>query len=399
MPEIATKRRILVLTDHFSPGYKAGGVIRTVENTVARLGSRFEFRILTRNRDFGDREAYPGVPSGRWTEGRGCAVLYAAVDGISALRMLRFIRGAGHDLLHLNSFFSPVFSLLPLLFRRLGLLPDVPVVVAPRGELSPGALSIKPARKRVCLAAARWLGLHRGVIFQASAPLEEREIKACLGPRARVAIAPDLPSPTERGPEGVDPRAKPAQSLRAVFLSRVSRKKNLDGALRVLTGLRLPLTLDVYGPREDEAYWEECRALIAGLDGPSVNYRGMLRPEEVVGALSGYDLFYLPTHGENFGHVILEALTAGCPVLISDATPWRGLREKGAGWDLPLEDMEGFRMALEECFRMDGVAHGEMRRRAREVAAAFQADHEVEEMNARIFEDPERPWRAVLAEA
>jgi len=42
---------------------------------------------------------------------------------------------------------------------------------------------------------------------------------------------------------------------------------------------------------------------------------------------------------ESFGHAIFEALAVGCPVLISDRTPWKNLQEKKAGWDLPLSDI------------------------------------------------------------
>ena len=52
--------------------------------------------------------------------------------------------------------------------------------------------------------------------------------------------------------------------------------------------------------------------------------------------LGKHHVFLFPTLGENFGQVILEAMTAGCAILISDATPWRGLQEKGYGWELPL---------------------------------------------------------------
>ena len=54
-------------------------------------------------------------------------------------------------------------------------------------------------------------------------------------------------------------------------------------------------------------------------------------------------MFFLPTLGENFGHVIAES-----PVLISDQTPWRNLKNHGVGWDLPLNDPDSFRKAIVE---------------------------------------------------
>jgi glycosyltransferase involved in cell wall biosynthesis len=51
--------------------------------------------------------------------------------------------------------------------------------------------------------------------------------------------------------------------------------------------------------------------------------------------------------------VILEALLAGCPVLLSDQTPWRDLSVKCAGFDLPLNEAEKFHRAIEEFAAMD----------------------------------------------
>jgi glycosyltransferase involved in cell wall biosynthesis len=78
---------------------------------------------------------------------------------------------------------------------------------------------------------------------------------------------------------------------------------------------------------------------------------------------------FLPSLGENFGHVIVEALSAGCPILISDRTPWRGLAERGVGWDLPLEDPAGFRGVIDACC----VEEFEERRRRAELASAWAA--------------------------
>ena len=52
-----------------------------------------------------------------------------------------------------------------------------------------------------------------------------------------------------------------------------------------------------------------------------------------------YHFFILPTLGENFGHVFIEALAAGCPLIISNRTPWLELEKKGIGWDIPLENL------------------------------------------------------------
>ena len=75
---------------------------------------------------------------------------------------------------------------------------------------------------------------------------------------------------------------------------------------------------------------------------------------EYVGKVMGeYDLFFFPTLGENYGHVIVEALSQGTPILIADTTPWRSLRNHNVGFDLPLSREDLFIQAIEYYFNLD----------------------------------------------
>ncbi len=55
----------------------------------------------------------------------------------------------------------------------------------------------------------------------------------------------------------------------------------------------------------------------------------------------------LQTLGENYGHVIIEALSAGCPCIISDSTPWKSLEESGIGFVYSSNNLEGVAKAIE----------------------------------------------------
>src|SRR3546814_9883568 len=93
--------------------------------------------------------------------------------------------------------------------------------------------------------------------------------------------------------------------------------KNLLFCLEALARVHVPVVFTIYGPREDHEYWQRCEAAITALPSHVVAvYGGSIEPSDVVPALSRHDIFFLPTFGENYGHVIAEALEAGLRLLI-----------------------------------------------------------------------------------
>lgn len=318
------------------------------------LGEEYSFRVVTRDRDRGDTQPYAGRAPELWHQVDGAQVWYLPAPYWSPWRLRRVVMETSPDLLYFHSFLDPALTIMPLVLRRLGLLPrTIPVLVAPRGEFSPGALSLKRTKKLTYLHAAKWLGLYRNVMWHATSPEEERLIRVWWGRHARVGTAGNLPAKADEAGAGC--RApKQAGMLRLVFLSRISPKKNLSAVLKFLAEVKVRVTFDIYGPTEDKGYWDKCQSLIAKLPcNIEVGYKGCVRPDDVVPTLSRYDVFVFPTLGENFGHVIFEALMAGCPVLLSDQTPWRNLRENKAGFDLPLDRHDLFRESIELFAAMD----------------------------------------------
>jgi glycosyltransferase involved in cell wall biosynthesis len=352
---MSNRIRILVLSTCYLPGWKGGGPIRTISGMVEALGEEFDFRILTADRDLGDRDAYPGVVPCVWTPVGKARVMYLPPERCRLAALGRLINGIPHDVVYLGGGFDPQLVLRLLLLRRLGLVSERPVVVAPQGVFSQGAMHIHGFKKRVFVLLARWLKLYDHVTWHVSTRFERRDTRRTLklvkdshlwvvAPRINTPAAVAVPSAV---------RHKSAGRLQVVFLSRISPKKNLDGALRILQGVDAPMDFHIYGPKEEEGYWRLCERDMRKLPPHvSATYHGPIPHHETGRVLQRHDLFFLPTLGENFGHVIVEALEAGCPVLISDATAFRHLESQGAGWDLPLKNPEGFRQALRRCAAM-----------------------------------------------
>ena len=154
----------------------------------------------------------------------------------------------------------------------------------------------------------------------------------------------------------------------------------------MLGGVLGDVSFDIYGPAEDAVYWSECQKLISALPpNVRVEYQGQIEHEDIARVFGEHDLFLFPTLGENFGHVICEALLAGCPVLISDQTPWRGLQDRGAGWDVPVDDNDRFSAILQQCIDADEEWYTPLRANAAEFARAYVADSGVIEANRRLF--------------
>ncbi|MBE0471972.1 MAG: glycosyltransferase family 4 protein, partial [Methyloprofundus sp.] len=344
-------KRLLVFTGFYLPSFKAGGPVKTLVNMVEQLDD-FQILVVTRDRDLGDEKAFPNVEVNSWHTLSKASVMYLTPESLSLKRISHLINTSDFDVLYLNSFFDFNFTIKPLLARRLRFIKPCPIVLAPRGEFSTGALELKSFKKKLFIKVASWLGLYRGITCQASSELEKKDIISALNiDPSSIFIAKDLP-PKVSVSIG-DLALKPNEICKIVFLSRISPMKNLDFVLQVLGQVKSSLVFDIYGPIEDKEYWQGCQNLIEQL--PSnilVNYCGAVTPDQVADVFSGYDLFFFPTRGENYGHVIAESLSVGTPVLLSDQTPWQSLENDKLGWDLPL-DLDFFAEKIDEVANMD----------------------------------------------
>lgn len=385
------KRTVLTLIDHYLPGYNAGGPIRSVAGLVDSLGNEFDFKIVTRDRDLGSSKPYSEIVHDSWQRVGAAEVFYLSPRSVTLPSLRQLICATDHDCMYMNSAFSPKFTIVPLVLRRLRLIPTRNTIIAPRGEFSPGALRIRAAKKRAYIYLARSLGLFRGVVWQASSSHEMEDIRNILEDRSpsaasiAIAVAPDLTTLPQVSQLRVSDTKRPG-FLRLVFLSRISPMKNIDGALAMLSGVRGEVALDIYGPVEDEAYWRKCQGVIARLPpNITVEYRGAIHHNEVSVALMQHDLFFLPSRGENYGHAIIEALAVGCPVLISDRTPWRDLERNGAGWDLPLDRPEAFGAVLQRCVDMGNDELRVLAQKARGYGVEKCTNKDIVQQNRSLF--------------
>jgi glycosyltransferase involved in cell wall biosynthesis len=213
-----------------------------------------------------------------------------------------------------------------------------PLVISPRGMMSEWAW--RHRRWRKLLAG---LCVHPGAFaaaagWHATSQQEADDIRR-LGFRQPICVSPNgvaVPALTElAAAREAWHRLLPATRSRpvAVFYSRLHRKKRTRELIDLwLSAPRGDWLLLVAGTAEEFAPGELAAEVSArgGADRVLVA-DGADRPPPYAIA----SLFVLPSHSENFGLVIAEALAAGVPALVTDSTPWTGLAATGAGWCVP----------------------------------------------------------------
>ena len=379
---------ILTFINNYLPGYKAGGIPRSMINAVENLSDYVDFRIVTRDRDLGDTKPYSTINYDQWQPVGSASVFYLSPATSSFRHIKNLISDSYHDVLYLNSFFD-TFTIKVLLIRKFGGITFKPVIVAPRGEFSSAALKLKFIRKFIFIRLVRLTGLYYNVTWHASSELEERDIKRCMKIKnSSIHNAMDLPTRAVLNDSNVhDTKASDFfEGLKMVFVSRISRVKNLEYALQILSKVTAKVLFDIYGPLEDLKYWKECQGIIDGLPANvKVNYMGIVNPSQVVQIFSYYDLFLFPSGGENYGHVIAESLTSGTPVLISNKTPWKNLQDENLGWDISLDQMDRFVEIIEYYARISPGERSQKRRSIKGKIEGYLLDPAVLEANRQLF--------------
>ena len=359
---MSTKRNILIFVDWFWPGYLAGGPVQSIMSLVDYLGVDFNFKIITTNCDLNSNVPYPEITPNVWVKSEmGCEIYYADPKTLSTGLIKKIIAEVRFDKVYINSFFSKFFSIIPLQILNKD-YPNKPIILAPRGMLGDGALALKKYKKKVFIMYSKLSGLHSTVIWHATSTQEEKEIVKVFNPKTPIVKISNLPKKVNAPLT----RQKRKGVLNLCFVSRISEKKNLFFALEILTDIKeVNVNYNIYGPLEDLAYWEKCKEQIRTMPpNIKVTYKGSLSPDAIEKIYGQEEMMFLPTLNENFGHSIVESLLCGCPVIISDQTPWNDLEESDAGYAISLDNKEKFKMVIITCANLNQDEFSEKSKRA-----------------------------------
>ena len=337
--------KILIVMEGFFPGQKYGGPPVSVDNLCTLMDNQ-ECYIVTCNHDMGEDKVYSNITTG-WNDRGNCKVLYLSDEKYGYKKYEEVIKEIKPDVIYLQGLFQKCIVPCLLLAKKY----NISVMLAPRGELCAGAFK-KKYKKIPYIIFLKLFGLLKNIYFQSTSDEETEAIKQYLSAKDNkvysLSNVPSIPSNKELVVNKKSGQAK------FIFLSRIVPKKNLLAALDYMSNIIGNVKFDVYGALEDESYWEECKKQIDRLpQNVKVEYKGLVNHDQVHDTFRKYDAFIFPTFSENFGHVIAEALMVGCPIIISDQTPWSDVANVKGGWSIPLEKSEQYIQAIQEIVNAD----------------------------------------------
>jgi glycosyltransferase involved in cell wall biosynthesis len=241
-----------------------------------------------------------------------------------------------------------------------------PHVVSVRGMLEPWAWQHKAWKKRPVWWLWEQWNLQSASLLHATSEQEARSLRE-RGLTAPIAVIPngvDLANAEKLKTEMLkrDPRM-------ALYLSRIHPKKGLPLLLEAWTKVQPEnWVLNIVGPDEGGHLAELKRQVtVLGLVN-RIRFSDALTGDAKEAAFRNSELFILPTHSENFGIAVAEAMAHGLPVITTHGAPWKLLEEESCGWWVPVS-VDGIAAALDDATRRSPEVLTAMGERGRAVVA------------------------------
>ena len=347
--------KVLIVYGGYLPGKKYGGPVSSLYNLTELLGDEIGFQIICSNHDLNETESYGNILPG-WNKVGKASVSYLSDREFRRQKFGEIIKEMLPDIVYISSIFDLriSFSLYGTCRKN-----NIPILLAPRGELNKTALHNGRFKKRLYLEYFKLINMKSNVFFHATSGEEFVQIKEALFPREEnVFTVPNVPSM----PEPKKKFEKKRGRLKICFVGRIVPNKNLLFALKTLRMCRSKITFDIFGSIENEAYWQECRKEIETMpENVLITYRSVINQIKMRECYHGYDFLLLPTQFENYGQSIVEAMLHDTPVIISrGTTPWDDIAEKGSGFLFDLDNNAELLSVIECLADYDNNAYFEL---------------------------------------
>jgi glycosyltransferase involved in cell wall biosynthesis len=305
--------KILQINASYKPAYIYGGPTMSVaklSEELVRAGCMVEVFTTTAN---GNSEL-PLSPGTKTT-----------VDGVEVTYFNRLTKDhthfspallkklwtdvTGFDVLHIHAW----WNLVSVLSALIAYIKKVPTVISPRGTLSTYSFTNKNSAAKNLMHSLLGKRLLNNAYIHATADAESKALESLFTPKGNFVIPNFVHIPALTG---ISSTAND-HVLRLLFLSRIEEKKGLDILLHALPLITVPYHLTIAG-NGDKAYIEQLKSIARNNSSNAhVSWIGF-QNEDKFNILRDQHLLILPSHNENFGNVVIESLSMGTPVLISE---------------------------------------------------------------------------------
>jgi glycosyltransferase involved in cell wall biosynthesis len=218
-----------------------------------------------------------------------------------------------------------------------------PFILTTRGMFEPWALNHKKWKKKLAWWLYQKRILMNADLLHVTSEREATNLRklGCKQDIALISNGVDFPP--------VLPPVQKQDKKTLLFISRIHKVKGLMNLLKAWKEVQgNQWQIRIAGPSED-GHREELEKYIADHQLKNISFLGQLNDEEKWQEYVNADLFVLPTHSENFGVVVAEAMAAGLPVITTKGAPWKMLNDNNCGWwiDIGVEPLlEAIREAM-----------------------------------------------------
>ena len=314
--------RILISAWSFYPSQEGGpsNAIYWLASGLARAGH--SVRVVTTNRCQRDGD----VVTNTWNRLNDFDVIYETLDSRGPI----IKEEIGKCDVYIT---NGVCRLENYRLTRMALRLGKKVILSPRGELLNSAVNHKGKAygllKKMFFQIMK-CSYGKKVLYHATSLEEVDSIKKYMGEDARIKLIPNYMIL----PEIIN--AKTAVEPYLLYVGRLNHIKNIDiiisGLAKSILFMKSSLKFKIAGEKKGE-YYESLVAQVQTLGlSEKVEFLGLVTGEEKDKLYAGAKCLILMSKSENFGNVIVEALSQGTPVIASKGTPWKQLNDKGAGW-------------------------------------------------------------------
>jgi len=341
---------VFLSTGSFYPAQTGGPCNSLYWHAKALVENNVAVTILTTSRGISEHSA---VPFDKWINNGFGEIRYCSNRFKAFINSINAIKQA--DIIHLSSlFYYPSFLLATYLY-----LTGRTWIWSPRGECSADALHYSSLKKKVVLKIIN--RIKGRVVFHSTSPKETEEIQAVFG-NVKVIEFPNYCA--------LEDQIEVEIKKQILYMGRIHPIKAIENLIEAIALSEefhaKGFSLKIVGKCAPEHmnYLTQLKELVKkhGLT-EKVHFAGHLTGEEKSRAYAESYCLVLPSHTENFGNVIMEALNFGTPVIASKNTPWGILEDFSAGYHVP-NQAGNLAHALDQIIGMPSEAYYLMRKNA-----------------------------------